>query len=289
MFRHLFNSMFFVYQDEAGKEEIPGGGGTAPETKTDPIDPSVVETGNEGTDPLKTEEPGLKPGDVPDTEEGSSTFFYGESEVTLDIPEDLSKELESKGLDVNALAAELYGKDSNFTLKPETRDKLDAAFGKFAVDAYLNSLKLTNDSFLREQKDAQVGKEKADADRFTSIAGLVGGEEGWDALAGWGNENLSQEEIDDLNAVMGSGNESLQKYAIQMLANKRRAAEGDPEAVLIQGDNGSPESGGAALSAAAYREAEQQARKEFRGNQSGYKAAVAKLDSRRRAGIAKGL
>jgi len=285
VFRHLLNTMF-GYQSEAGAEEIPGGGGG--ETTTEVPD-QTTEAPEGGDVEGKTEESGQKPEGEQGQEGAEPTFFYGESEVTLDIPEDLAAELSAKGLNVNELAAELYGKENNFTLKPETREKLDAAFGKFAVDAYLNSLKLTNDSFLREQKDAVAGKERADAERFSSIAELVGGEEGWEALAGWGNDNLSQEEIDDLNAVMSSGNEALQKYAVKMLANKRRAAEGDPEAVLIQGDNTSPASEGAALSATAYRDAEQEARREYRGNQAGYKAAVAKLDSRRRAGIAKGL
>lgn len=288
MFRNLFNSMFFTYQSEAGEEEQGGGGGdTTTDTTTTATESEQGNQGDEGK-PLTTEEPGQKPEEGKDPDADPATFFYGDSEVTIDIPEDLSAELEAKGLNAQELAAELYRKDGEFSLTPETREKLDTAFGKFAVDAYLNSLKLTNDSFLRDQKDGAAAKEQADAGRFTEIAGLVGGEEGWEALTTWGNENLSEAEIDDLNAVMGSGNASLQKYAIQMLANQRRAAEGDPSAVLIQGDNGAPKEGGP-LTADGYRSAEQEIRKEFKGNARGYQAAVAKLDLRRRAGIDKGL
>lgn len=290
MFHSLFKSMFHVRMQEenpdatgaggAGGADVPAGS-EAPDTTTTTTDNSEGgEAGKESDLPSSTEEPGGT--------EGESTFFYGDSEVTIDIPEDLSAELSAKGLDAQSLAAELYREGGEFTLTPETREKVDAAYGKFAVDAYLAGLKAQNDGFLRDQKDQVAQREQADTERFSAVAELVGGEEGWNSLVEWGDANLPQEEIDELNAVMQSGNLALQKYAIKSLANQRRAAEGDPEAVLIQGDAGAP-SQGAALSAQAYREAEQEARQQFRGDQRGYREAVAKLDARRRAGMQKGL
>lgn len=290
MFHSLFKSMFHVRMQEenpdapgaggAGDAEVPAGS-DAPESTTSTTDGGEGdESGKQSEPQSSTEEPGAT--------EDEATFFYGDSEVTIDIPEDLSAELSAKGLDAQALAAELYREGGEFTLTPETREKVDAAYGKFAVDAYLAGLKAQNDGFLRDQKDQVAQREQADTERFSTVAELVGGEEGWNSLVEWGDANLPQEEIDELNAVMQSGNLALQKYAIKSLANQRRAAEGDPEAVLIPGDAGAP-SQGAALSAQAYREAEQEARQQFRGDQRGYREAVAKLDARRRAGMQKGL
>lgn len=285
MFRNLFNSM---YQAEAGEEHNAGGGDvTTPPDTTTTQEHDNSGGGDADVSEVKPDGSGSKPGGEPGTE-GEPEFFYGEGSVGIEIPDDVSAELSAKGLDAKVLAAELYRKDGNFELTKETREKVDAIYGKFAVDAYLNALKTQNDSFLRSGKEQVAAKEQADASRFTEIAGLVGGEEGWDKLTSWGNENLTSEEIDELNEVMQSGNPSLQKFAIQMLHNKQRAAEGDPEAVLVEADQTATRDGGA-LSAEAYRVAEQEVRKTFRGNQRGYQEAVAKLDARRRAGHAKGI
>lgn len=283
----LFNSLFRVYQSEAGEEHNAGGGDvtTPPDTTTQEHEnPGGEGAGDEEVKPEGSE---LKPEDGPGTE-GEPEFFYGESSVEIEIPEDVSAELSAKGLDAKILAAELYRKDGNFELTKETREKVDAIYGKFAVDAYLNALKTQNDSFLRSGVEQAAAKEQANSARFAEVAGLVGGEEGWEKLTAWGNENLTSDEIDELNEVMQSGNPSLQKFAIQMLHNKQRAAEGDPEAVLVEADQTASREGGA-LSAEAYRVAEQELRKTFRGNQRGYQEAVTKLDARRRAGQAKGI
>lgn len=285
MFHSLLKSLFNVRYMAEENPDATGAGGEGDETTTteqgdqSQEQRSQGEQGNQSEPESTTEEPGA-------TEEVE--LFYGDSSVTIDIPEDISSELSSKGLDAQALANELYRKDGNFELTKETREKLDGIYGKFAVDAYLNSLKVQNDAFLRGNADAALAKEQADAERFSSISGLVGGEEGWAKLTAWGEANLDDQAIEDLNQVMRSGNESLQRYAVQMLQNQMRSAEGDPEAVLIQG-NASQQVEGGPLSAQAYRDAETAARKEFRGNQAGYRQAVAKLDARRRAGMAKGI
>lgn len=285
MFHSLFKSLFNVRYMAEENPDAPGAGGETPTTEQG--SQASTESGDQSTgDEGKPSGSESSPDGQPGTEEPVE-LFYGDSSVTIDIPEDISAELASKGLDAQALANELYRKDGEFSLTKETREKLDGIYGKFAVDAYLNSLKVQNDAFLKGNADAAAAMEQANAERFTAMADLVGGEEGWNALTAWGNENLSDQEIDDLNAVMQSGNESLQRYAIQMLANQRRQAEGDPEAVLIQGQAPQEREGGP-LSAQAYREAEQEARKTFRGNQAGYQQAIAKLDARRRAGMQKG-
>lgn len=281
MFHSLFKSLFNVTYMEVENPDQAGGGADQPAPEQTPNEQGGDQSnqGNPSGEESSQE-------DQPGTEEVE--LFYGEDSVTIDIPEDISAELESKGLNAKDLANELYRKGGDFSLSKETREKLEGIYGKFAVDAYLSSLKVQNDAFIKGNADALVAKEQADTERFTAISGLIGGEEGWNALSAWGNENLSDQEIDDLNAVMSSGNESLQRYAIQMLANQRSQAEGDPEAVLIQGQAPQEREGGP-LSAQAYRDAEAEARKTFRGNNAGYQQAISKLDARRRSGMQKGL
>jgi len=286
MFHSLFLNMFHVKmaEEDLGNQGGGGGGETTTET-TQPVETStettteVAEEGKPSTDVPSTEEP-------PVTEEVE--LFYGAESVNITIPDDLSAELESKGLNATELANELYRKDGGFKLSDETRGKLDAAYGKFAVDAFLGSLKTQNDAFLQSGKDEAAAREKADSDRFASLTEPFGGEEGWNALSSWGNENLSEEQINDLNQVMASGHEGVQRYALQMLANQKRAAEGDPEAVLIQGNAPETASGGA-LSADQYRTEMAEARKAHRQDPRGFAQAQEKLDARRRAGQAKGL
>lgn len=281
MFHSLFKHLFNVRLMEEENPDAPGSGGEPPVTTEAPVEQiqDQGEQGNPSGEESLQEEP-------PATEEVE--LFYGDSTVEIEIPDDLSSELSAKGLDAKSLANELYRKDGNFTLTDETKQKLDGIYGKFAVDAFLSSLKTQNDAFLKGAADNKAAAEQADATRFSEIAELVGGEAGWDKLTAWGNENLSDQEIDDLNQVMQSGNAGLQRYAVQMLANKQRAAEGDPSAVLIQGESPAAAEGGA-LSAEAYRQEFLAASKTFKGDKRGYQQAVSKLDARRRAGMAKGI
>lgn len=290
MFHSLFLNLFNVKMSEAGAEDNPGGGG--PGTEVPPgtdVPPGTTDVPPEGSDvpPGDAEVPPGK--ETPNSEDTPDpVFFYGDSEVTIDIPDDITADLESKGLNAKELAADLYREGGNFELSPENREKADKAFGKWAVDAFLGSLKTQNDSFIKGIADDKAAHEKADADRFTTLLEPFGGDDGWTALSTWGNENLSPEQVDDLNAVMQSGNLGVQRYALQMLANQKRAAEGDPEAVLITG-NAPEANGGGALNALDYRDAMIKARADHKRDPAGYEKAVSGLDARRRAGMAKGM
>ena len=109
-------------------------------------------------------------------------FFFGEQEVEIEIPDDVSTALKEKGIDAMQVAKELYGEGGKFELKEETKQKLYDAFGKFAVDAYLNGLKASNEAFMLKAEAQAKEAEAADAQRFTAIASEVGGEEGWSRL-----------------------------------------------------------------------------------------------------------
>ena len=49
------------------------------------------------------------------------------------------------------------------------------------------------------------------------LKGLVGGEEGFQALSGWAKENIPQAELDEYNAVVASGNRDAIRWALRAL------------------------------------------------------------------------
>lgn len=223
------------------------------------------------------------------SQEGVSYFFGGE-EVTIEVPQEVEEELKAKGLDAHAIAAELYAKDGDFSLSEETKQKLYDAFGKFAVDAYLSGLKAQNEAFMLRSENEAKEREAADVQRFTDISKECGGEEGWNRLEEWALEVLSDDELTAFNAVMQSGNQYLQMYAVRELEARRKAAQGDDEVTLVQPSAPAVDaSDNSPLSAQEYIREISQLSQRFGRDRKAAAEAQAKLDARRRAGMAKGL
>lgn len=217
-------------------------------------------------------------------------FFFGEQEVEIEIPDDVSSALKEKGIDAMQVAKELYGEGGKFELTEETKQKLYDAFGKFAVDAYLNGLKASNEAFLIKSEAQAKEAKAADAQRFTDIASEVGGEEGWSRLEEWALETLSDEELAAFNAVMASGNQYLQQYAVRELEGRRKQAQGDDKPALIEpsapakaNEENSP------LTRDQYVRAIATLSQKYGNDRKAMAEAQAKLDARRRAGMARGL
>ena len=228
-----------------------------------------------------------KPAESPQEE---VSYFFGGEEVTIEVPQEVEEELKAKGLDAYAIAAELYAKDGDFSLSEETKQKLYDAFGKFAVDAYLSGLKAQNEAFMLRSENEAKEREAADVQRFTDISKECGGEEGWNRLEEWALESLSDDELTAFNAVMQSGNQYLQMYAVRELEARRKAAQGDDEVTLVQPSAPAVDaSDNSPLSAQEYIREISQLSQRFGRDRKAAAEAQAKLDARRRAGMAKGL
>lgn len=228
-----------------------------------------------------------KPAESPQEE---VSYFFGGEEVTIEVPQEVEEELKAKGLDAYAIAAELYAKDGDFSLSEETKQRLYDAFGKFAVDAYLSGLKAQNEAFMLRSENEAKEREAADVQRFTDISKECGGEEGWNRLEEWALESLSDDELTAFNAVMQSGNQYLQMYAVRELEARRKAAQGDDEVTLVQPSAPAVDaSDNSPLSAQEYIREISQLSKRFGRDRKAAAEAQAKLDARRRAGMAKGL
>lgn len=224
------------------------------------------------------------------SQEEEVSYFFGGEEVTIEVPQDVEEELKAKGLDAHAIAAELYAKDGDFSLSEETKQKLYDAFGKFAVDAYLSGLKAQNEAFMLRSENEAKEREAADVQRFTDISKECGGEEGWNRLEEWALESLSDDELTAFNTVMQSGNQYLQMYAVRELEARRKAAQGDDEVTLVQPSAPAVDaSDNSPLSAQEYIREISQLSQRFGRDRKAAAEAQAKLDARRRAGMAKGL
>lgn len=230
-----------------------------------------------------------KPDDTAtDTEEVQ--YFFGEHEVTIDIPQDVTDSLKEKGIDAKQVAKELYAKGGKFELSDATKQKLYDAFGKFAVDAYLSGLKAQNEVFFLKEANAAKELEAANTQRFSDVSKEIGGEEGWSRLEAWALETLSDDELTAFNAVMESGNQYLQQYAVRELESRRKAAQGDDRPSLIEPSapaKANEENG--PLTRDQYVQAIATLSQKYGNDRKAMAEAQAKLDARRRAGMARGI
>ena len=69
---------------------------------------------------------------------------------------------------------------------------------------------------------------------ITAIKDAVGGEQAYGDMLEWARENLSEEQINDFNAVTGTGNVAAIKFAVDSLANRWKSDVGY-EAPLVTG------------------------------------------------------
>ena len=82
---------------------------------------------------------------------------------------------------------------------------------------------------VEQVEDPRLSEEDAKA-----LTNLVGGEEAYKEMLGWAAENLTQEEIEMFDSVVGTGNKNSSYFAITALHQRYKDAVGS-EAPLISG------------------------------------------------------
>lgn len=257
--------------------------GNSSDTRGDDTDgESPPETGAEAEAPPEENQP---QSDTPEV-----SYYFGGEEVSVEVDPTHREAFSAKGLDIDALAAELYSKDGGFKLSDESYQKCCEAFGKFAIDAFISGLKAQNEGTVNSWKQAAEVRAKADEDRFSSLAATIGGDSGWSRLEEYALATLTDEELAGFNEVMSSGNQYLQQFALRELEGRRKGAQGDDSVTLIEGKAslaGNEDS--APLNARDYIKATAELGNKFPHDKAGYAKAQAQLDARRRAGLASGL
>jgi hypothetical protein len=99
-----------------------------------------------------------------------------------------------------------------------------------------------------DEEEVEESQEPDDDDQLTEdqanqLFEMVGGEKAYKAMINWAGQNLSQEEVQMYDSVMGSGNASSIYFAVQALANKYSDAVGS-DGQLLTGKGASQESQG---------------------------------------------
>lgn len=208
---------------------------------------------------------------------------YGDLDVTVNIPADLANMAAEKGIDAQAISKELY-ESEDFTLSQESLDGLYDAFGKWQVDTYLSGLKAKNDAMVSSYQQDQESRTKAEESAWESTLEIMGGEDKWNDLSVYASENLSEEEMEEFNAIMENGTLKMQQLMIADLFGKFSAAGAPvaPVSLDLEGGGASAPvvSENGPLSYQDYLELFQTG--EYKNNPELY-------DKRRQLGMAKGL
>ncbi len=156
---------------------------------------------------------------------------YAEAEKKLsggesaeETQEAAEQAVESAGLDMEALSAEWQ---TNGELTKESLDKL-AAVG------------ITEDMVQMYVAGQEATQSAAQAELLEPVGGS---EEAYNEMIAWAADNLEDGDIDAYNKVLESGNQAAAKMAVQNLAAKYSAANGQEPGRQIAGKGGNSASG----------------------------------------------
>jgi len=167
----------------------------------------------------------------------------GDFEGTVTIPADLANLAGEAGIDISAVASELYASE-DFSLSDETKDSLYDKFGKWQVDSYLAGIKAQNDNTLSAHKSQVEEFTAASQKAWDATLEVMGGEDRWDDMADYAQRNLPPDEVEEFNNVMEHGSMRMQQLMIKDMYAKFEVA-GKPvlsaDSVVLdleEGDNG---------------------------------------------------
>lgn len=232
----------------------PNNNGTNSNLSTEPEkvdEPTPAPVGTETTQPAgdapadTTEKPAEEPPKEEEKpEEVEDKFFFDGVEVEVDVPEDISAAFAEKGIDSKAVLKELFADGGKFELTPETKAKLDEAFGKPMVDGYLNLYRQQNSLALKQNQAEAEAATKLQAEITESFNTLVGGDDGWNKLSQWAEDNMDEKSLASFNAVMSLPSEhwAAQQAVIEALKIKQQAADAEANGTgmgKLIGDEGS--------------------------------------------------
>lgn len=204
------------------------------------------------------------------------------------IDESISQELSAKGFNAKELAFELYTSEGG-KLSDETKAKLDAAYGSFVVDAYLDSLAAKREMAFSKAREEDSTRKAAEADVHAWGEEVAQKESGlaWADFEAKALSALDDTQLQQFNDAMLSGNKFVQEYALKAVASMLKVPV---EAGLPQPELGdTPASDSHTLSKSEYQTLLNKAQVDHVGDPAGYRNAVSQLDARRMAGIRSGI
>lgn len=210
---------------------------------TEVVDKEVIEGELEET--LEIDESTDEADEVTD-EADESEYYFGEQQVNIEVPDEISTALTEAGIDEKELLSQLFKKDGDFSIDDETRSKLEDKFGATMVNGYLNMYKGINEQNVAKQKSEAAELETTEKAQSEAYATAVGGEEGLVAMEGYIVDSFAPEQLEAYNAIMENGDHSSQLLIISqvksMMEMQDKLENGDSKVKLI-GDKDSSNSG----------------------------------------------
>lgn len=199
----------------------------------------VVPEGTDTSVPVTPEGDAVTTGESPTTEEEPELYF-GDTQVSIEVPEEVATALSEAGVDQKQLLAELFAKDGKFELSAENREKLEAKYGKFMVDGYLKMYRTMNEQAVAKfSADAKTQQETVAA-QHSEYNEVVGGAEGIEALEAFIVSKYDEKQIASYNAVMSGESFDAQMLVLRAVRAEMQATEklakGDKAPALL-GDN----------------------------------------------------
>lgn len=171
------------------------------------------------TEPSKTE--------IPSQTASAKTIDNGQDaglKITTDKPQDTPKQTydPSEDFDYSKYENELrYTGD----IGEASRKELYKSFPKNLVDNYIENLKVAS-AYVTEQAANQAYN-------------LVGGKQGYTDMIAWASENLTEDEIEDYNEAINSGNQRRMNAAIKGLyARKSLNSTSKPKLTMGETSSG---------------------------------------------------
>lgn len=235
--------------DESTDTAIQEGDESTLDTSLESDGADTSEGGDTDTSSEGTDDAGDSDGaDSSDDSDGSveGEFYFGETRVNVEVPDEISKALTEAGIDQAELLGQLFKKDGDFSLDEATKAKLEEKFGATMVNGYLNMYKTINDQAAQKfANDAQVQAD-LEKEQHSAYAEAVGGEEGLVQMEDYIVKNFDENQIAAYNAVMENGDHQSQMLIIsqvkQMQAMADKLQNGDKNINLV-GDKDPANSG----------------------------------------------
>ena len=128
----------------------------------------------------------------------------------------------------------------NGEISPETQEAIKEMSGEEVMEAYTRINKMVAEGGY-EDPGADQGEELGDAE-VEAIQNAVGGEQAYQNMVGWAQENFTEGEIAAYDNALESGNLSTINLALQALYYRYADANGT-EGEMIQGKAASPTEG----------------------------------------------
>jgi hypothetical protein len=242
----MLNSILgMVYMSPAEDDGVPSGGAPAPSSQDLVATPEVVPevasgigkpfgqqelTPSEMADKARQEQEAQDAGGgkekdlteaetetVPPEEEEQEEakepkYLYKGKEVQVTNNPEVEAAFKEKGLDIDKVNVELFSEKG---LTKETKESLYEAFGKPAVDMYLQGWESSNDAAMERMERAE---QEYVREVDTIVAETVGDKK--DAVLKWANDNLDAKTYEEYRKRINGDDTFAVRLALQDLANR---------------------------------------------------------------------